>query len=105
MPTVAIPAQKPMHTAHRVEVDGAVDADGHILEPPDLWVDYIDPQYRDRALRIVPDEDNPYAVLSAQDEGGDALAEVKVDASFKLNRQTAQAWVDAGFAKPGSGRR
>jgi hypothetical protein len=49
-------------------------------------------------LRIVPDEDNPYAVLSAQDEGGDALAEVKVDAGFRLNRQTAQAWVDADFA-------
>ena len=56
-------------------------------------------------LRIAPDEDNPYAVLSAQDEGGDELAEVKVEASFKLNRQTAQAWVDADFAKPGSGRR
>ena len=56
-------------------------------------------------LRIAPDEDNPDAVLSAQDEGGDELAEVKVDASFKLNRQTAQAWVDADFAKPGSGRR
>jgi hypothetical protein len=56
-------------------------------------------------LRIAPDEDNPYAVLSAQDEGGDALAEVKVEAGFKLNRQTAQAWVDADFAKPGSGRR
>jgi len=51
-------------------------------------------------LRIVPDEDNPYAMLSAQDESGDALAEVKVAASFKLNRQTAQAWVDAEFAKP-----
>jgi plasmid stabilization system protein ParE len=25
-------------------------------------------------LRIAPDEDNPYAVLSAQDEGGNALA-------------------------------
>lgn len=37
-------------------------------------------------LRIVPDEDNPYAVLRAQDEGGDALAEVKVEAGFKLNR-------------------
>ncbi len=49
-------------------------------------------------LRIVPDEDNPYAVLSALAEGGDALAEVKVDAGFKLNRQTAQAWVDADFA-------
>ena len=56
-------------------------------------------------LRIVPDEDNPYAVLRAQDEGGDALAEVKVEAGFKLNRQTAQAWVDADFARPGSGRR
>ena len=51
-------------------------------------------------LRIVPDEDNPYAMLTAQDENGDALAEVKVAASFKLNRQTAQAWVDAEFAKP-----
>jgi hypothetical protein len=51
-------------------------------------------------LRIVPDEDNPYAMLSAQDEGGDALAELKVAAGFKLNRQTAQAWVDAEFAKP-----
>ena len=54
-------------------------------------------------LRIAPDEENPYAVLSAQDEGGDALAEVKVEAGFKLNRQTAQAWVDAEFAMPGSG--
>jgi hypothetical protein len=51
-------------------------------------------------LRIVPDEDNPYAMLSAQDEVGDALAEVKVAAGFKFNRQTAQAWVDADFAKP-----
>ena len=51
-------------------------------------------------LDIVPDEDNPYAVLRAQDEGGDALAEVTVAADFKLNRQTAQAWVDSEFAKP-----
>jgi cytochrome c553 len=51
-------------------------------------------------LRIVPDEDNPYAMLSAQDECGDALAEIKVSAAFKLNRQTAQTWVDTEFAKP-----
>lgn len=56
-------------------------------------------------LDIVPDDDNPFAVLTAQDEGGDTLAEVKLEAGFKLNRQTAQAWVDAGFVKPGSGRR
>ena len=55
-------------------------------------------------LDIVPDDDNPYATLSAQDEGGDTLAEVRVDAGFKLNRNTAQAWVDAGFAKPKGAR-
>jgi predicted TIM-barrel fold metal-dependent hydrolase len=46
-----------MHETERLSFDGAVDADGHILEPPDLWENYIDPQYRDRALRIVCDED------------------------------------------------
>jgi len=51
-------------------------------------------------LDIVPDDDNPYATLSAQDEGGDTLAEVRVEAGFKLNRNTAQAWVDSGFEKP-----
>ena len=51
-------------------------------------------------LDIVPDDDNPYATLSAQDEGGDTLAEVRVEAGYKLNRNTAQAWVDAGFASP-----
>ena len=29
-----------------------IDADGHILEPVDAWEKYIDPAYRDRALRI-----------------------------------------------------
>ena len=55
-------------------------------------------------LDIVPDDDNPYATLCAQDEGGDTLAEVRVEAGFKLNRTTAQAWVDAGFEKPKGAR-
>jgi hypothetical protein len=55
-------------------------------------------------LDIVPDDDNPYATLSAQDEGGDTLAEVRVDAGYKLNRNTAQAWVDAEFEKPKGAR-
>jgi predicted TIM-barrel fold metal-dependent hydrolase len=54
--TVAVAAQKPIHETHKLEVDGAVDADGHILEPPDLWETYLEPKYRDRALRIVLDE-------------------------------------------------
>jgi uncharacterized protein len=47
---------KQMHQTGRIEHAGAIDADGHILEPPTIWEDYIDPKYRDRALRIRLDE-------------------------------------------------
>ena len=32
-----------------------IDADGHILEPLDLWAKYMDPKFRDRAPRLVTD--------------------------------------------------
>lgn len=41
---------------YRTRHAGAVDADGHILEPPDLWENYLEAKYRDRALRIERDE-------------------------------------------------
>jgi hypothetical protein len=47
---------KRIHETQRLSFTGAVDADGHVLEPPDLWETYIDPKYRDRALRIVLDD-------------------------------------------------
>ena len=34
-----------------------VDIDGHIMEPANLWLDYIEPEYREHALRISEDED------------------------------------------------
>jgi predicted TIM-barrel fold metal-dependent hydrolase len=33
-----------------------VDADGHILEPPDLWQRYLEKKYVDRAIRLDHDE-------------------------------------------------
>ena len=33
-------------------MDLIIDADGHVLEPPDVWSRYIDPAYRDRAIRV-----------------------------------------------------
>lgn len=33
-------------------MDWVIDADGHVLEPPDVWARYIDPAYRDRAIRV-----------------------------------------------------
>ena len=29
------------------------DADAHVMEPPDLWERYLEPEFRDRAIRIV----------------------------------------------------
>ena len=40
----------------RLTYPGGVDADGHVLEPPDLWERYLEPKYRDRALRIRKDD-------------------------------------------------
>ncbi len=40
-----------------VSLEGAIDCDGHILEPADLWEKYLEPQYRDRAIRIKKDDE------------------------------------------------
>jgi predicted TIM-barrel fold metal-dependent hydrolase len=57
---------KPLHATHHLSYDGAVDADGHILEPPDLWERYLEPKYRDRALRFIVDDNG----LEALEIGG-----------------------------------
>ena len=41
-----------MTTLPHLNYDKIIDADGHILEPPDLWEKYIDPQYREQAIRV-----------------------------------------------------
>src|SRR5438067_5189378 len=40
----------------RIPYSGVVDADGHILEAPDLWEKYLEAQYRDRPVRIRKDD-------------------------------------------------
>ena len=34
-----------------------IDSDGHVLEPPNFWDDYIDPAYRDRVPELFTDTD------------------------------------------------
>src|SRR5262245_31145290 len=34
-----------------------IDADGHVLEPPDLWEKYLEAKYRSRAIRIRRDDE------------------------------------------------
>ena len=47
------------HNAHpipydivRFPHDGAIDADGHLAEPANLWEDYLEEKYRPRAIRV-----------------------------------------------------
>jgi hypothetical protein len=52
-------------------------------------------------LDIVPDEDDPYALLTAFDSFGEQLAQVKVAPNFKLSRASAASWVENEFRRPG----
>jgi hypothetical protein len=51
-------------------------------------------------LDIVPDEDHPYAMLSAFDEMGERVAQSRVAAEFKLSPTSAAAWVENDFRAP-----
>ncbi len=43
------------YAVKRFPYSGTVDADGHVLEPPDLWETYLEARYQPRALRLAVD--------------------------------------------------
>lgn len=51
-------------------------------------------------LDIVPDEDEPYALLTALGPFGEQIAQVQVAANFKLNKTSAANWVENEFRRP-----
>lgn len=56
-------------------------------------------------LDIVPDEEHPYALLSARDAWDNKLAEVRVPPGFRLTRAGAAAWLEGGFESPDASAR
>ncbi len=52
-------------------------------------------------LDIVPDEDDPHALLAAHDAAGAPLASVRVHAGFRLDNRSAAAWVASDYVRPG----
>jgi hypothetical protein len=57
-------------------------------------------------LDILPDDDNPSALLRATDSSGEMLAEARVSPGFKLTRASATAWAEAEFSpQPTQGSR
>jgi len=47
-----------MKALPRLGHPGGVDADGHVVEPPDMWERYIDPAHRDVAMAVRTDDRN-----------------------------------------------
>jgi hypothetical protein len=52
-------------------------------------------------LDIVADDDDAHALLRAHDALGQALAEVRVAAGFRLTAAAATAWIEDGYRRPG----
>ncbi|WP_027794012.1 hypothetical protein [Paraburkholderia acidipaludis] len=55
----------------------------------------------DVTLQIVPDEYEPYALLTALDAFGGQLAQRRVAAGFKLTKARAEEWAAGGFDRIG----
>src|SRR5207237_1118199 len=51
-----------------------VDADGHVLEPLDLWDNYMEPKFRDRAPRLIKDKDGKERLVIEEQVLGSAQA-------------------------------
>ena len=51
-------------------------------------------------LDIVADEDDPYALLAAENADGEQLAQVRVGPDFKLSAASAYAWIEDEFRRP-----
>jgi hypothetical protein len=49
-------------------------------------------------LDIVPDEDDPHAILTVHDEAGQTVTRARVAAGFKLTAETARRWIEQGGA-------
>ncbi|CAB3745676.1 hypothetical protein [Paraburkholderia humisilvae] len=64
-----------------------------------VWVDTADDRIS-VTLDIVPDDDDPHALLAAENASGETLANVRVAPTFKLSTRSASDWIESGYAKP-----
>ena len=47
-------------------MDDMISSDSHIIEPPDLWTERVDARFRDRAPRIVREDDGDFWYIDGQ---------------------------------------
>jgi hypothetical protein len=47
-------------------------------------------------LDVVPDEDDPHAILTVRDAAGETVTRSRVPADFKLTSESARTWIEGG---------
>jgi hypothetical protein len=52
-------------------------------------------------LDVVPDDDDPHAVITVRDEAGETVLRSRVSAGFKLTAATARAFIERGGGSEG----
>ncbi len=82
-----------------------IDADGHILEPPDLWERYLEAKYRDRAIRIRRDSEGwEYLEVNgkpSQYSGRGALARLgSMGREIDHMKERRELWKEGKIDKP-----
>src|SRR3954469_7979309 len=71
---VSPPPVWPPRMLMKQEPSLVVDADSHVMEPADLWENYLEPKFRDRAIRIVETNGVEQLVMGGQVILGGTLA-------------------------------
>jgi len=52
-------------------------------------------------LDVIPDEDDPHAILTVHDEAGAVVSRARVPVSFKLTAESARRWIEQGGGSEG----
>lgn len=83
-----------------------IDADGHVLEPANLWLNYIEPKFRDRAPRIVNNGEGVEIMVLGDREmtdNGPGRRRVKIGATGAIGAREGKVSVWGNYAdgKPG----
>lgn len=51
-------------------------------------------------LDVVPDEEDPHAILTVRDAAGETVTRSRVAPDFKLTSASARTWIERGAAEP-----
>ena len=74
-----------------------IDADAHVIEPPDMWVKYLDPEFREFApspdMKIKGQPITRQISLQVQEEGNRQMREAHPNAYF--NRYSPESQLQA----------